>query len=436
MINLLIYHGLLVCCLASLFKGRSWVLYGFAFLGPMVEVLPSPYGFIVSPPNAILLGLLGMAYRVKRDDLPAHPPPNLRVLVLWTIVLFFGVMRTIYFPPAELFSRFVAMDLVRAGWYWTTPFVVYFIVYRIVTKREIARRIIMISMFSYLLECGLAVYERLQGVGRATAHLDEANRAGAYFAGTSVLFLAFVLITKGRTKKLAFGAWLLAEAALFATLSRGGMVAMALGSSIIFTLFVFFSPHKTMSQKLKYLILSVLLITNLALVLPARVQERLLFTFQGDSSKIGSMETLDAEEMDGSSAGRVTLWTAGMDLFRQQKSGYGAFTANPLQARYRGEGGKAMHNIYLQLLVEHGIQGLCCFLLLITVVGANHGRRFMMAGIDVEESSIFLGLLGFWIAFCVAHFFVNPFFMLQINGQFWLMSACALRFGPNPRAPG
>ena len=118
------------------------------------------------------------------------------------------------------------------------------------------------------------------------------------------------------------------------------------------------------------------------------------------------------------------------------QNGNGAFTANQLQGRYRGGWNKAMHNIYLQLLVEHGIQGLFCFLLLIFVVGLNHGRRFILARMDPEESAIFLGLLGFWIGLCGAHFFVNPFFMLQINGQFWVMSACALRHGSEPRSYG
>ena len=93
-----------------------------------------------------------------------------------------------------------------------------------------------------------------------------------------------------------------------------------------------------------------------------------------------------------------------------------------------------MHNLYLQILVEHGVQGLVCLLLLMGTVSWNLWRRFRLSQEDEDESALLLGLLGFWIALCVAHFFVNPFFMLQVNGQFWVMSACALRHGPDPRA--
>lgn len=419
--KLLIYHVLLLCCVSSLFTGRRWVLYAMALFLPMVQTLPVPYSFVLSTPNAILLGLVGLAYRARREVKPQSALPNSTVLGLWTLVLFGGVLRTLFVPPVFGGFRIDPVQVVLTGWYWTTPFVIYALIYRLVATRELARRVIAICMVSILAEGLLAVYERLQGVGRATAHLDEPNRAGAYFAGGAVLFFAFILMQKGRQRWLFFIGWLLSLAALFGTLSRGGMLAASLGSMFVFCSFLFFSAQEGAATKLNYIVLIVLIIFNISVLLPERVVERLVVTTQGDPRR----EHKDPEKLDTSSEDRLALWRVGLRLYREQPSGYGAFTATLLQAKYRGSA-KAMHNIYLQVLVEHGIQGLACLLLLIVTVGRNLWKGFRGA-IETEERSLFLGLLGYWVALCVAHFFVNPFFMLHLTGQFWVMSACALR---------
>jgi O-antigen ligase len=310
----------------------------------------------------------------------------------------------------------------------------YWLLYQLVDSRDVARRVIALCMLSAVGEAFLAVYERLQGIGRATAHLDEPNRAGAFFAGTAVFFFAFVLMEKGRQRWPFLIAWVLTMTALFATLSRGGMLAAGLGSMVIFAIFLLFSEQKGLATKFNYMVLGILVAGNIALILPERVMDRLLVTVQGDPRETDVKEgdifdlpagSIDPEKMDDSAADRLLLWTVGLRLYREQPSGYGSFTATPLQAKYRGSP-KAMHNIYLQVLVEHGIQGLACLVLLILTVARNLWKSFRKAT-AIEESTVLLGLLGYWVALCVAHFFVNPFFMLHLTGQFWIMSACALR---------
>jgi O-antigen ligase len=81
------------------------------------------------------------------------------------------------------------------------------------------------------------------------------------------------------------------------------------------------------------------------------------------------------------------------------------------------------HNIYLQLLTEYGLQGLFALLVLIGSVLAYFYRSFVRFN-GTERSDTALSLLAWWTAHCAAHFFVNPFFLLQGTGQFWIMAGC------------
>src|SRR6185369_17934261 len=102
--------------------------------------------------------------------------------------------------------------------------------------------------------------------------------------------------------------------------------------------------------------------------------------------------------------------------------GYGALTYQDLVLPYHDKA-KVAHNIYLQLLVENGIEGLVALLILVIAVLTLLVRSYFRAR-TFDQAVLALCLIGWWTAHLAAHFFVNSFFHLQVTGQFWMMLAC------------
>jgi O-antigen ligase len=69
---------------------------------------------------------------------------------------------------------------------------------------------------------------------------------------------------------------------------------------------------------------------------------------------------------DPGSTSRLTLWTGGAQVFAAHPFGVGLGNAVPMIERELGENIKEdnLHNLYLQHLVDTGMQGLAVFLLL------------------------------------------------------------------------
>ena len=118
------------------------------------------------------------------------------------------------------------------------------------------------------------------------------------------------------------------------------------------------------------------------------------------------------------------FWREGINHFPESPFGYGAFTSREMIRDWIGRR-MAPHNIYVQILIELGIQGLIALFILIFFTWRILMRCYAAAR-EPEQAALALGLAGYWMALCVSHFFVNPFFLIQVNGHFWLMTACVL----------
>jgi len=160
-----------------------------------------------------------------------------------------------------------------------------------------------------------------------------------------------------------------------------------------------------------------ILLANAVVLIPQSVVDRVNLTFKG-----GATETVAEGEMDSSAEARLLFWRIAWDTFKEHPTGTGTGTFPTLVEPYWKRPMNA-HNVYMQLLTEYGLQGLFALLVLIGTVFVGFYRSFVRFN-GTERSDTALSLLGWWTAHCAAHFFVNPFFLLQGAGQFWIMAAC------------
>jgi len=312
-------------------------------------------------------------------------------------------------------------------WYRITAFLVYALIFRQLLAEptdKVLRRIVLFCQISFAVECGITMVERALDIGRATAHLEEANRAGAYFAAASAFFFAAFLLRTGKWRWLFFGGWLLAVGAVFNSLSRGAMAATAV-SSVVVLAFALFTGRLTRGTKLILVLMLIVAAVNAPFLVPDRVKARVLETFGGAPPAQGEDVDLDASAEE-----RLLLWSIGWMLVKDNPFGYGALTYQDLVLPYHDKA-KVAHNIYLQLLVENGVEGLLALLILVAAVLVLLARSYFRARTH-DQAVLALALIGWWTAHLTAHFFVNSFFHLQVTGQFWMMLAClcALQAAP------
>lgn len=413
----LLYLVLVASVLTALFKGPKYLLFAAALLLPTTQVMPSPIGIVSAPVNLIVAGLLVSRWKETATPRDASPLP-LRgpVVAMVTIFLLGLTMR----GAGELFGRMYWLpfyQVCRIVWYWVTPFVLYALVYRHVRAADdkVLRTIVLLCQLSVAGESLLTIWERVSGVGRATAHLGEANRAGAYFGSAAAFFLTWFLLERRPRRWLFLCAWVFAVGGVFNSLSRGAMLAVALTSTFIAAIF-FTTARRSTWTKFAFSLMAVLLVANITLIVPQRVVTRILFTFGGQLP-----EEEGEVKVDASSGERLLFWALAWKLFTERPYGYGPTTFPQMNAAADGIA-KQAHNIYLQTLVEEGLQGLVVLLVLIVSVSVFLWRRYRRANAEFTQTFA-LSLLGWWLAHVIAHIFVNPFFNVQIVGQFWIMFA-------------
>jgi O-antigen ligase len=416
-VNTIAYLVLVAACLAGGAVGSPVILYVGALFLPMLQVMPTPVGTIAAATNVFLAGLMGSAVTGSSKRPPTEGSlPLKKSLIFMSSMLVLGlVIRMLREQAGSVFLNTLAAQP-EVIWYWVTPFVVYALVWRLATDRTVAWRVVRACELSIVGEGCLTIIERALGIGRATAHIGEANRAGAYFAAGACFMLGRFLTSRGKLKVVYSAAWVVSIIGMFNSLSRGAMVAATFASVVTVGVF-FVKARGRAGSKILFLVVLAILLANAVVLIPQSVVDRVNLTFKG-----GAHETVAEGEMDSSAEARLLFWRIAWDTFKERPTGTGTGTFPTLVEPYWKRPMNA-HNIYLQLLTEYGLQGLFALLVLIgTVVGCFY-RTFVRFN-GTERADTALSLLGWWTAHCAAHFFVNPFFLLQGTGQFWIMAGC------------
>jgi O-antigen ligase len=223
-------------------------------------------------------------------------------------------------------------------------------------RRDVSRVLYTVALVAF----AVGIYGMISSQGRAGTDTGDAN----YFALVEIVALPLVLALSAdvrvRWLRIAlYGAVLVIVAAVFSSLSRGGLIALAAAVLGVVAL-----PSRTFfrSPKQKLLVVLLLVVATFgaykltAQALSQRIEE--VFTTQG---RTGS--------------GRINAWRAASTSIRERPFeglGYGAFepSANELMLRTPGvdlsnqrlrANGLEAHSAYIGTLAELGIPGLLLF---------------------------------------------------------------------------
>jgi O-antigen ligase len=179
---------------------------------------------------------------------------------------------------------------------------------------------------------------------------------------------------------------------------------------------IYFDLPESKAERDTIAVLIAILLANAVVLIPQSVVDRVNSTFKGEG------DAPPEGELDASAEARLLFWRIAWDNFKERPMGLGTGTFPTLVEPYWKRPMNA-HNVYLQLLTEYGLQGLFGLIVLIGSAFGYFYKTFVRwDGSDRSDTA--LSLLGWWTAHCAAHFFVNPFFLMQGAGQFWIMAAC------------
>jgi O-antigen ligase len=251
--------------------------------------------------------------------------------------------------------------------------------------------------------------------GRTRGAFAEANQFAAYLVAFIPLLGAFMMTARSTiVRAMLAGVLLVTLYVLLLSGSRGGLVALFVGTGVYYLLYSRHTLPKSL-MNLTMVYVAVLLVMGLVFfTLPDTTASGLLLKLSGKFT--------DVTETDYSS-GRLETWGAGLKLFMHSPLfGTGWRTFIPLV-------GWNSHNDYILFLVTTGVVGLYLYLLVYVRIlkSALECRR-----LDPVNRHLYNAFISGFISFMVALLFVNIY-----NPTYFVLlyAALVLKLGALPK-PG
>ncbi|HYM80227.1 MAG TPA: O-antigen ligase family protein [Candidatus Limnocylindria bacterium] len=247
--------------------------------------------------------------------------------------------------------------------------------------------------------------------GRAEGSFGQPNELGTFLAIFTV-FTAAIALGSQRfwARAVLFATTVAGAIATLMTLSRGAMIALALGLMLV-------------ALRSSRLLAAALVLALLASPwwAPQDVRERVLATQE-------EAEDSDDVQLEGSAQIRIDTWNAILKVVSEHPiDGVGFVGLAWVLPETGGELGievkDSAHNTYLRLLAELGVFGLLLLLLLFWQCWSlgSEGMRRARTRFDRQLA---LGLCAATVALAVSCWFGDRFFPIIITGNFWML--CAL----------
>ncbi|HEU4403232.1 MAG TPA: O-antigen ligase family protein [Candidatus Polarisedimenticolia bacterium] len=280
-------------------------------------------------------------------------------------------------------------------------FIIYFITVNYVRREDQLRRLLAAVLLTAALITLYAYWQIPQGV-RPSAPFEgregEPNTLGGYLVlAFSVACGLALTATERRWKRC--GALLAAASIppILATLSRSSWMALAASLLVLLAM----SPNRR-----RLAAAAILAGTLIFFVHPSRVEDRIVYTFQGNDPESVSVGRV---RLDPSSSARLSSWSSALSGFVQHPiAGHGVTGYGFLDAQY------------FRILVEIGSVGFAAFALLIGTAGRLFQRTFatlddpLHRGLGLGMTAALAGLLAHAIG-------TNTFMLIRIMEPFWLL---------------
>ena len=282
-------------------------------------------------------------------------------------------------------------------------FIIFFITVNYVRTGEQLRRLLLAVLTTATLIAAYAWWQIPSGV-RPSAPFEgregEPNTLGGYLVLIFSVACALALGLPGTMRRLKRGGaflTLFVIPPLVATLSRSSWIG--LGASLI--VLAVLSPDRR-----RIIGATILAATVLFFAHPKSVEERVLYTFQGEGSSAESGRL----RLDPSSSARLSSWGDAL----------GGFVKHPL-AGWGVTGYGFLDAQYFRILVELGAVGFAAFALLTGTTAVTFHRAFATLA-DPLHRALAMGMMA-GLAGLMAHAIgTNTFMLIRIMEPFWLLT--------------
>jgi putative inorganic carbon (HCO3(-)) transporter len=401
----LLYVGGIVALWLTIFRNPIAGLFYLIPLIPLQTMRYSMNGYpfaksiIVIVELAVVIGLK----RLHRPILPQSPWKTLLCVyggyTLFSLVLGTFIIGTPFPFPGE--PRFGVWED-----YMSMPVLLLLVAAVGPSKRQVQVMVLMMCISTLMLSHGFysayagrdfsSYSNDLRGEGGAMGYAGI-NGLAAYEAAFSTLLLGLAAFERRWLLKIAYyGIALYSSLCLMYALSRGAYIAAVLG-------WLFIGVVKNR------LLLVTLIIASMSwtALVPKAVQERVFMT--QDSSG----------DLDHSSELRVMIWEDALDLFASANALLG-MGFNTYAYLHRVGTYEDTHNIFLKVLIETGVVGMCLFLWLLGKAFRTGFRCFRLSD-DPLYASLGLGLAGWLLCATVASCFGDRWMYFQVNGYMWVI---------------
>jgi O-antigen ligase len=385
---------------------KKFILAAFILYLPFQLRLPNiPFFNIIN----IFLVILFIVFLFARSPNPYARSIDIPLL-LFLIIWLASFAHTMFYPPG-VWKYAVTVDFKRL----ISLVLAYFVFSRCIKDKKDMKFLFYVSLLSLVL---VALHTWRGGV-LAGPHFADFKRssgpfaqdwkgsdiAGGFLATFTPFLLAFTLLTNKKILKLAgFGGLVVCSLGLFATYSRGSILALGIASIICILLSV---KQILKTSKITSIIIFVAFI-GIGLNWEKWVPKSIVHRVQGTTVQ---EETYSGElYLDESSQSRMKKWEAGLEIFKM----------NPLF----GVGYRIpefimtadTHNSFIQIAAEMGIFGFLIFIwFLISILIKAKSL------LKTEFDWLGIGFIGCVISFILVNMFYSNFFRDTVVGTFWVL---------------
>lgn len=407
----------------------AWVLLRELHLILMAIILVIPFNFegliqfinipFVNPFNILWISYAGVLFlraATKNEPLFISSPLNGPLALL---ILFFSL--SLLQSVISLPSTVIRYHIFPTFQQWIQWALFYFFCLRGLRSETTARQTLMLIMGMVFLAALLNIKDYLSmlaqtsgnSLERASGLFSNANYSASFFAYYLPISIAIALVPQQRKyyRIAALIVSMIGMIAVLVTYSRGGMMAVCL-ASIIMALLV------NMKRQLLILLLAGFLVYSFS----PTVQQRFGQT---------NVEGVYGKVIDSSVLARWVAWKKAFALIKEKPIlGHGFFsfryqTREAFEddaARYHGSHAMAVHNGFLNILVNGGLVSFVLFLWVLA-------KSFHMAWTVFRQTkdpfwrSVGLGIMGSIIALCLVNLTGTRLFDRQMVGYFWIILA-------------
>lgn len=440
------YIALALGATAMCFKGPRWGIAALAFMLPISKRVPNPPIPLLNAQNLLVLVGLAILFVQRKESERGGGVRFMFPLLSFMLLATMAFLNTMFFyAPARYFAMWDPYEIMIIYKSWLTCVLIYAIGCLVVKTREDIAIVFKGLMLGMAFEAGFVCLEVLvSGPARANGHMFEGNNAGTYLAGATAMALATWLVMgwKSREGRFALAATLASAFGLIFTMSRGNWLSGLVAGSAL-----------ALVKDRRILVLIILAVVFHEVWLPEKAMDRIDSSFTtaenepwkirfregtDEVAAVGGLESRllggsgDSGEEEGSQARldsssqvRLYVWNAALRMMKDHPLGVG-FGVFKFDIGYYSDviKFKAAHNSYLQIVCELGMPALAIFLILLGCLLWESLRVYLTVD-DNLMRAVGLAAFGTGIAMMASAMFYNHFFLIEVNGQQWLLLGLA-----------